>query len=67
MDGVESMNQGCFSRGRIGSSMSCHCPRSSCCIDLLLAFRAMNPSFWRDKRVLVTGHTGFKGAGFASC
>jgi CDP-glucose 4,6-dehydratase len=22
----------------------------------------MNPSFWRDKRVLVTGHTGFKGA-----
>lgn len=22
----------------------------------------MNPSFWRDKRVLVTGHTGFKGS-----
>ncbi len=22
----------------------------------------MNPTFWRDKRVLVTGHTGFKGA-----
>jgi CDP-glucose 4,6-dehydratase len=22
----------------------------------------MNPSFWRNKRVLVTGHTGFKGA-----
>lgn len=21
----------------------------------------MNPSFWKDKRVLVTGHTGFKG------
>ncbi len=21
----------------------------------------LNPSFWRDKRVLVTGHTGFKG------
>ena len=21
----------------------------------------MNPTFWRDKRVLVTGHTGFKG------
>ena len=22
----------------------------------------MNPTFWRDKRVFVTGHTGFKGA-----
>src|SRR5258707_12783618 len=22
----------------------------------------MNPDFWRGKRVLVTGHTGFKGA-----
>lgn len=22
----------------------------------------MNPSFWRDKRVLLTGHTGFKGS-----
>src|SRR5262245_37662390 len=22
----------------------------------------MTPSFWRDKRVLVTGHTGFKGS-----
>ncbi len=22
----------------------------------------MNPTFWRDKRVLVTGHTGFKGS-----
>jgi len=22
----------------------------------------MNPSFWRDKRVFVTGHTGFKGS-----
>ena len=21
-----------------------------------------NPDFWRDRRVLVTGHTGFKGA-----
>ncbi|MEM6513120.1 MAG: CDP-glucose 4,6-dehydratase [Pseudomonadota bacterium] len=23
---------------------------------------AMNPSFWKNKRVLITGHTGFKGA-----
>jgi CDP-glucose 4,6-dehydratase len=23
---------------------------------------AMNPSFWKDKRVLLTGHTGFKGS-----
>ena len=23
---------------------------------------AFDPSFWRDRRVLVTGHTGFKGA-----
>ncbi len=22
----------------------------------------MNPTFWHDKRVLITGHTGFKGA-----
>jgi CDP-glucose 4,6-dehydratase len=22
----------------------------------------MTPSFWKDKRVLLTGHTGFKGA-----
>ena len=22
----------------------------------------MNPDFWRDKRVFVTGHTGFKGS-----
>jgi CDP-glucose 4,6-dehydratase len=22
----------------------------------------MNPSFWKDKKVLITGHTGFKGA-----
>jgi CDP-glucose 4,6-dehydratase len=21
----------------------------------------MNPDFWKDKRVLLTGHTGFKG------
>lgn len=24
--------------------------------------RSINPSFWQDKRVLATGHTGFKGA-----
>ena len=24
--------------------------------------RAFDASFWRDRRVLVTGHTGFKGA-----
>ena len=29
--------------------------------------QAMNPSFWRHKRVLVTGHTGFKEAGCACC
>jgi CDP-glucose 4,6-dehydratase len=23
---------------------------------------AMNPTFWQDKRVLITGHTGFKGS-----
>ena len=22
----------------------------------------MNPDFWRDKRVFLTGHTGFKGS-----
>lgn len=27
-----------------------------------MAVSAPSPSFWRDKRVLVTGHTGFKGA-----
>ena len=25
----------------------------------------MNPEFWRDKRVLITGHTGFKGSWLA--
>ena len=25
----------------------------------------MNPSFWRGKRVLLTGHTGFKGSWMA--
>ena len=25
----------------------------------------MNPEFWRGKRVLLTGHTGFKGAWLA--
>ena len=24
----------------------------------------MNPAFWKGKKVLVTGHTGFKGAGW---
>ncbi len=24
---------------------------------------AVDPAFWRDRRVLLTGHTGFKGAG----
>jgi CDP-glucose 4,6-dehydratase len=24
--------------------------------------RAFDASFWRDRRVFVTGHTGFKGA-----
>lgn len=27
-----------------------------------MASMEMNPSFWRQRRVLVTGHTGFKGA-----
>lgn len=26
---------------------------------------AMNPSFWRDRRVFITGHTGFKGSWLA--
>ncbi len=25
----------------------------------------MTPAFWRDRRVLLTGHTGFKGAWLA--
>jgi hypothetical protein len=25
--------------------------------------RYVNPDFWRDKRVFVTGHTGFRAAG----
>ena len=25
--------------------------------------RKPDPAFWRGKRVLLTGHTGFKGAG----
>ena len=25
----------------------------------------MNPTFWRGKRVLITGHTGFKGSWFS--
>lgn len=26
----------------------------------------MDPNFWRGKRVLLTGHTGFKGPGLGS-
>ena len=29
--------------------------------DVGLIVRSINPSFWRGKRVLLTGHTGFKG------
>ena len=27
--------------------------------------RTVDPDFWRDRRVLLTGHTGFKGAWLA--
>jgi CDP-glucose 4,6-dehydratase len=30
--------------------------------DVAMTMRAPDPSFWRGKRVLLTGHTGFKGA-----
>jgi CDP-glucose 4,6-dehydratase len=30
--------------------------------DLGLSANHMNPQFWRDKRVFLTGHTGFKGS-----
>lgn len=30
-----------------------------------VALRAVNPSFWRGRRVLLTGHTGFKGGWLA--
>jgi CDP-glucose 4,6-dehydratase len=30
--------------------------------DVGLIVRGINPSFWRGKRVLLTGHTGFKGS-----
>ena len=32
---------------------------------LVVKFSSVNPSFWRDKRVFLTGHTGFKGSWLA--
>lgn len=31
-------------------------------LGVILAVRTTNPNFWRGKRVLLTGHTGFKGS-----
>jgi CDP-glucose 4,6-dehydratase len=30
-------------------------------VGLNLVLQKINPDFWRNKRVLLTGHTGFKG------
>jgi CDP-glucose 4,6-dehydratase len=39
--------------------------RKSTLEKLVVKFSSVNPSFWQDKRVFLTGHTGFKGSWLA--